>query len=329
MENSILTTLSSINATILSILFGIAGLYFIYIYQITSEAKDKLNELRFEVSQIMRPTHSGGVAEKEYSHDGKVDLNKVKNKISVLTGLFHHQDLKEQFNIQLEERSFSEEEVSSYGHELFGLTGLIQKSYPFEGGSSKRSAYTKEWKKDFTSFTQYLSWIWDTRKYSIIKLMSEFTTIYNKKRDTRHEKTKEDTAKLLKEEGESEPEILNILEQDTRLTPKISVNLAFPVEDFFIRVNKIEGSLISAISAQSSKLEFYHGKFKIKSKGTIFLIFTIYLLTLGILLPLFIHLYWTPPYIKEVQLALLLLSIVPYIYFGLFFLKTIVSLRGL
>jgi hypothetical protein len=53
MEKSILTTIATINATFLSIIFASLSVYFFYAYPKISEYKEQLSDLRLNVSQIM------------------------------------------------------------------------------------------------------------------------------------------------------------------------------------------------------------------------------------------------------------------------------------
>lgn len=311
-DNSILTTLATIHATILSIIFAIMIVFFFYSYQIIDNLTEKLNDLRYQVGQIMSSSdyhQSGNTNISEYIKNGTVDVGKIRS------ALFHLVPA----NIPNASVQTYEGVIKKRGSMLLDLISLLSRTYPYSESSSfsdkgfknlsftsKRIKYDKTWGEDFISLNRYLNWLWETQKPKILDLMSKFEVQYNKEQ---LEKIKSKQAKVLMQKL------------------KIDINFKQIVESFFQKVEFFERNIVPSLREETVKLNLYQNKFKIKEKLSQVIVLSIIILFLGIFLPLFIHLYIKPPYLKHLQMGLLIITTLPYFCFLFLYLSRILKFK--
>jgi hypothetical protein len=329
--NSILTTLASINATVIGILLGVFIALFLYSYQILSQTSDKLNDLRWQVANIMhlktfyKPKE---VNLGEYTNsDGLVNLPKIKVEIfRILTSQIVKNLMQEGTN---EGKLEQKEEVKKLSNSLFGLTYLLSISYPYSNlsiinskgqtifGEPKRIDYDPGWQNDLINTNNFLCWIWRYNKNKCMELILTYRQI-------------------LKEEHLKEILAENKENKSIKREAKINVNLInhiYDIEfekiisDFFEKVIFIEDTIIPQIKDLSFKMNVFEKQFNIKQYSIIILIFSFFMLIVGIFLPLYIYLYWKPPYIKSVELTLLIIYVISYAVPILIFLKKAVGMK--
>jgi len=99
------------------------------------------------------------------------------------------------------------------------------------------------------------------------------------------------------------------------------------ITDFFERVILIQNKITPQIKELSYKLNLFQQRLEIKKYLSLSLIFTLMMLIVGIFLPLFVHLYWNPPYIKTIELLFLIIIVLSYASIILAFLKKALEIK--
>ncbi len=308
MDNSILPILPGIHATILSIIFAVLIVFFFYSEQTTSSLKEEMNDIRTNVSLAM--SHQVQTPLKfdleEYFKGDKLNHPNVEKKLweisSVMASLEitkavpPHPDMKD---------DYIEKTIIESAEEFLGIITVLTYISPYcerprnkEGKLSGisniiRNEYTPEWHQDIIRLNSHLSWLWRTRGDGFTKLVSEYDAISATKNPNQ----------------------------------SIRFNFSSFVADFFTQVQLLETQIIPQLNEKSYKLNFHEKKFKIKTHLTSVFLFAITMLILGIFLPLFVHLYVKHPYIKIIELGLLVISILPYLCILLYYLKKTLELN--
>lgn len=308
MDNSILPILPAIHATILSIIFAVLIVFFFYSYQTVSNLKEQMNDLRTRVAQTM----SGQICSplnfklEEYFKDNTLNHLNIVKKLGELSSVMGSLEITEMVPTHPRmSEDYIEKAIIESAEHLLGIITVLTYIYPYcerpkdangiPTGISDimRKEYTPEWKSDLVRLNSYLSWLWRTRGEGITKLISEYDAISAKK-DTKQ---------------------------------RFRLNFPQYVADFFTQVQFIETQIIPELSEKSHKLNFYENKFEIKTHLIQSFLMAIFILVFGIFLPLFIHLYFKPPYIKQIELTLLIITLLPYLYYLLCYLKKILELE--
>jgi hypothetical protein len=288
MEHSILTTLSAVHATILSIVAAVAITFYFYATEKVDTLNEKLNNAREEIGQLMTlppMARASSIDYLEYLKDGHLDLERVKNRILLLSGVtFAGSEDKTGPNLNLSREQ--------RGDELVDLLSLFSTVNPYAnrlvshppGGwkitGHRRTLYDEKWKRRLLFINSLLSW----NRTAIL----ECVTAYDRQEQKRH-------AAVL-EEGKP-----------------FFVSPAQFAEGFFRRTDAIGSRYLPEIEENSARLTFYQDRFKIKQVTTIVLIAVFALMIVGVILPLILNLYLRPPYLETVQLGLLVVTMLPYL----------------
>ncbi len=312
MDNSILPILPAIHATILSIIFAVLIVFFFYSYQTVSNLKEQMNDLRTKTAQNMihLPYFRPGAKEfkmEDYFKDNTLNLISINQKLSEVSSVMMRLEIIKAMPIphpSMGEDYIEETLVENAKHflEILNLLANISpycekitiegKSIKFLGGA-KRMKYDRKWQRDLISLNGFLSWLWRTKGEEIRKLMSEYDAISAKK-------------------GANQ---------------RVGFTFSQFVSDFFAQVQFIQSQIIPELSEKSYKLNFHENKFKIKTHLIQAFLMAIFILVFGIFLPLFIHLYFKPPYVKQIELVLLIITVLPYLYILLYYLKKTLELE--
>ncbi len=335
MENSILTTLSSIHATVLSILLGALLVYFFFSYQKVSELKELLNDMRLDISQIITTPNKTIIIKKrvlnfnDFTKNDTIDFRKIRDELSNLKLLKIPDDIRK----ELEKSgviSSQKDEVIAIGDRLLDIINILSKSYPYSttmrddklsNNKVKHASkeYDEVWKINLIYNNSYLSWFWRVQKDEILKILTVYNEIFY-----------EEELKSIKESNQkfkkNAPKSINT-EMYSNMLQTLKIDFKFIVEDFFKRVNTIEIDYIPQIKETSNKLDFYLSKFNIKKYLTITFISSFIILIIGVFLPLFIRLYSNHPHLKEIELGLLLFTTLFYCSIVLYFLKKALELK--
>jgi hypothetical protein len=315
MGNSILPILPGINVTILSIIFAVLIGLFFYSCQIVDNLKEQMNDIRTKVAQAMAHQvcflgDTNSFKLEEYYKDDNLNLPKIESKLWELSSVMSNLEIIKkcpQTPPGMGEDYLEKTTIES-AEDLLKIITILTYISPYcerprdkDGklllgvSSILRKEYTPEWHNDIIRLNSYISWLWHTRGDGLTKLMSEYDAI------------------LIKKE------------------PKQTFRFNYPqfVADFFTQVQFIETQIIPELSEKSYKLNFYENKFKIKTHLVFAFIFAIFMLVAGIFLPLYIHLWNERPYIKEIELVLLIITVLSYFCLLLYFLKKTLELKSI
>lgn len=308
MDNSILPILPAIHATILSLIFAVLIVFFFYSYQTVSNLKEQTNDLRTRVAQTMIGQIRSPLKFEleEYFKDNTLNHLNIEKKLWELSSVMGSLEITKMVppHPRMGEDYIEKTIVESAEH-LLGIITVLTYISPYcerpknENGIPTgisniiRKEYTPEWKSDLVRLNSYLSWLWRTRGEGIAKLISEYDAIFAKKH--------------------------------TKL--EFRLNFSKSVADFFTQVQFIETQIIPELNEKSYKLYFYKNKFKIKTRLIQAFLMAVFILVFGIFLPLFIHLYFKPPYIKQIELGLLIITVLPYLCILLYYLKKTLELE--
>ena len=340
MDNSILTTLASINATILGIVFAVLVAFFIYSYQLLSQVKEQLSDLRSSTGQMMHlPTFYkvGAIDYSEYKdQNGLLDLSRIRRELSDLSPVSIPDNMKKRFSEIGIEMTKSDEETKFRATRLLDIINLLSISYPYSERSDidkeslklavepKRLEYDEQWKNDLVSLNGYLSWIWQGRRSEILTLISDYKKIHDAERrnefDAERKKIIDDMKRAGRQMTETEAEGMLAPFRHEILFERI-------ITDFFERVILIQNKITPQIKELSYKLNLFQQRLEIKKYLSLSLIFTLMMLIVGIFLPLFVHLYWNPPYIKTIELLFLIIIVLSYASIILAFLKKALEIK--
>lgn len=304
MNNSILTTLSTIHAAVLSIVAAFMVAFYFYAYEKISNLRTELNDARYQVAQIMSmPPLLGAttLVYHEYFKDGSLDLVKIRDEIFLLSGFAkptgeRHPITKDAGNRLLDILVM----LSSTDPYSDRLTWIDPKRDSFEIGAIKRRDYDPKWKDSLIFLNQILI----LSKPPILSQVAEYAAATKVQNRSSGDDTRE---KLIQQSWFVDAEQM--------------------ATGFFQRVDIIQQYAIPRIEDASYKLRFYEDKFQIKRFTTTVLVLTFSLILLGIFLPLFIQLYLKPPAIEVVQVVLLIVTLVPYLVLVLYGLKKVLELN--
>ncbi len=219
-----------------------------------------------------------------------------------------------------------------------------------------RLEYEAKWKADLISLNGYLSWFWEGRREEILKTVSQYREIHLREEIKQAKELQEKMIRQMKESAHDSNEVQELLqhakefqndtiqrmkksnqENDFYSSVKViddeipyyvtDINYNQIVIDFFNRINFIQRNIIKPIEDYSYKLDFYENKFLIKRHLVFALVFSLIMLFAGIFLPLFINLYWKPPYIKSVEVGFLVGTLLPYFVVLFLFLKQTLEIK--
>lgn len=317
MESNILSILPTIHATIITIVVTVLVAIFMYAYQVMHPIKDKLISLRYQVVTIIgMPIYkSGKFNAYDYIKDRKLDYSKIKNAFSGIN-IFSNIDIEKNYGIKSKlEFNVPLDIIINNSDLILNLITLISFHYPYNCDIDLE--YTREWQEFLFKFNDYLLWYWQANKHGINELLRQREQYEIKEQKEIHEKAlREYIISIEKDGGKvSDKEIENIRKEHHHV---ISFNFAKPVNEFYNKIIFIQENILPQIAENYSKLTLYQNIFKVKSYLSTSLIISIALLFLGVALPLFISIFYKPPFMKTIEL-LLLLTLVPY-FIGLFIL---------
>ena len=340
MDNSILTTLASINATILGIVFAVLVAFFIYSYQLLSQVKEQLSDLRSSTAQMMHlPTFykAGAIDYAEYrDQNGLLDFSRIRRELFDLSPVSIPDNMKKRFSEIGIEMTKSDEETKLRATRLLDIINLLSISYPYSERSDidkgslklavepKRLEYNEQWKNDLVSLNGYLSWIWQGRRAEILTLISDYKKIHDAERRNEFDAARKKIIDDMKRAGRQMTEE----EVEEMLAPfRHQILFERIITDFFERVILIQNKITPQIKELSYKLNLFQQRLEIKKYLSLSLAFTLMMLIVGIFLPLFVHLYWNPPYVKTIELLFLIIIVLSYASIILAFLKKALEMK--
>ena len=327
MENSIMTTLASINATILGIVFAVLVAFFIYSYQQVSLVKEQLNDLRMRVSQVMIPDFMFGFINfAEYvTSDGILDFKRVIRELIELQPVIEPEHIK----------NLSSEKIEEHTTSLIDLIFLLSISYPYsdrgkinqQGGITMAPEptlleYSEKWRNDLLNLNGFLSQFWNNHNNELLRLISDYKKLLTDKQFIAEKSKIMQKMKRAKGENLSASEIEEIIvvyQQDRQFERRVA--------EFFDRVILIKNTFTQQIKDLSYKLNFYENKLLVKEHITVALFVSFIMLIGGVFFPLFTYMYWRPPYIKGLELTILISSTLIYAVAIMWFFKKAIEMK--
>jgi hypothetical protein len=339
MEESVLTTVATIHATILTIIFAVVVIFFFTSYQLFVDLQGKLNDLKQRISQMMSMPILGNQRVqpfitfdfKEYLKDGHLDIKRIEEELFEIGKLatinYYLSNKKDKIGGLDSDKLIEGKEIEKNSRKLLDLIAMLSMSNPYterlslskDGGiimtEHKASEYNEQWANDLFSLNKYLSYIWEERQTEIIFLISKYQENWNKKISTQSEEVVENKGKSREEIDLSLKAWIYGLGQQYKTSEDL-VNL---IKLFFKNVTIIQSDIIPQIKTYSYRLKYYQDEMKVKNKLTSSLIISIIMLIIGILIPLYIKFFnnpplplWTPYY--------LLVTFIPYLLMLLYYL---------
>ena len=306
MDNSILTTLATIHSAILSIVLAATVAFFLYSYEKIQGLQETLNDSRYQVSRLMwmgNLFRTSGIDYFDYVGDEGPDLERIRNELLLLSGTrFSEPDE----NIQsLEELSQEEgdervldllvllSEVDPYSDRLT----LNENGQGSNVGEPQRKKYSLEWKNQLTSLTPILL----IMRTPLLERIARFE------------------ASTLQDQASPAQNIERLRRLGFYTGPQQMAT------DFFQRVERVQQDFIPTIVDRSYKLGFWED-FKIKRVVTGVALFSLFILVMGISVPLYMHFYLNSPYIERIQIGLLIVTMAPYAGIILYALAAVLKL---
>ena len=340
MSNSILTTLASINSTIVGIIFAVLVAFFIYAYQSLTQVKEKLTDLRSTTAKIMNTAiyyQAGSIKYSDYvSENGILDFDRIERELFDISPVTIPEEIRERIINSGMELSSTQDEIKLRATHFLDIINLLSVSYPYSEKSKidkksvavfqepKRFEYHVKWKNDLIRLNGFLAWIWNGRRNEIMKLIRNYSKIEH---DERVKRLETESLKMVQEYKKGGQNI-SAEEAKRRLQPfKHSIDFEKFVSSFFDRVNVVEAQVIPQVKDLSYKLNLFQEKFKVKKYVVLSFVFAVFILVVGVFLPLFVHLYLKKPYVKAIETTLLTATILPYLVIILVFLKKALSIE--
>src|SRR5262249_15650310 len=306
-NKTILTTLASINATILVIVFALLVAFFVYYYPALSQSKEKLSDMRNIIAQTMSMPFYTIVDSKKYSDyfkdGGILDMHRVENELFKIASVRVPEERQRSLIDVGTKPPSLQEEARQRAPRLLEILALLSRSYPYSDKSvmgpqavqgweePQRHAYDEKWRDDLFSVNAYLAWIWLGQKDDILSLMTIYKKIYPEEQAAR---LKQNVLLATRNAGRRMTEA--DVQEQLRPFKNYFENLPFDrmTMEFFERVNFIQQNMIPQIRDLSYKLDFFQKQLGIKKHSTIVIIYIITLLIFGVATPLFVHISYQP-----------------------------------
>ena len=340
MSNTILTTLASINATIVGIIFAVVVAFFIYSYQVLTQVKEQLTDLRITTAKIMNmPVYyqAGSINYSDYvSEDGTLDYDRIRHELFDISPVTIPEGIRQRIINSGIELASTQDEIKTRATHFLDIINLLSVSYPYSEKSKidkksvalslepKRLEYDAKWQNDLISLNGYLAWIWRGRKDEIMKLMYDYKKLDRDERAQRLEAESQKIVQAFQKGGQN----ITAEEAKLRLQPfEYSIDFEKIVSSFFDRVNMVEANVVPQVKDLSYKLNVFQEKFEVKKYVVLSLVFAVFILVVGVFLPMFVHLYFKSPHIRAVEVTLLASTMLPYLVIIIMFLKKALAIE--
>ena len=212
----------------------------------------------------------------------------------------------------MEERNIDEVQITEAGRKILGILGLIMTSYPYSGkgmlhrSNEAPSDFDDAWIEELTQRNNYLTWLWNTYALGLHELMSQYSTLKIKHQQDRiiqqYINQRKDTGIPV-----TQIEIDNI--RRYYHIPRIDYNST--LQEFFTKIKQIQEDIIPKIKENKVVIKTNENQYKIKSMSLWILAVTGLIFIFGIIVPIIINSYISPP--RTVELTILMLTMLPYL----------------
>lgn len=310
MKNTILTNLASINATIVGIIFAVLVAFFIYSYQTVTQVKEQLNDLRKTTAKIMHsPTvyWAGNIKYSDYvTEDKTLDYDRIRKEFLDIN-LTKMTVFGEVWRFPNKPDMATQDEIKDRATHLFDLITMLSVSPPYSEkfNIDKKSLsisphietleYNSKWQKDLINLNGFLVMIWNRNKDGIMKIFLDYKKLNSEKK----------TPEPFDHPADFEKIVLS----------------------FFDRVYLIQANVVPQVKDLSYKLNLFQEKFEVKKYVVLTLVFAIFILVVGVFLPLFVHLYFKTPHKRKMEVALLCATMLQYLIIIIIFLTKALSME--
>jgi len=240
--------------------------------------------------------------------------------------------------LQTDAKQIKKSDIEKRGRETLGLLARVITSYPYlgQGALNKpdRDEVTdyRSWVDDLSDRTSWLSWLWATRHRSLSELMKQYGPIDIQRRKNPHEESFEESLEQMKEKGidvpvELIPRIRRQAEAIQRARETHTLHdhdYGFDLRNVFDKIARVKAQLLPTAQESVETLTKYETKFKLKKRAMWVLSWAVFILVVGITLPMVMNAYAKPPRIKSLELWIFGLTMLPYLI-GLIYLIRVVS----
>ncbi|RDL44673.1 hypothetical protein DN730_09820 [Marinomonas piezotolerans] len=300
MSSPILELLPSIHVTIVGVVAAFFSAFVVFAFQKVQDAEDKKKRVLKGVEEFDTPNkYLGSPATNVRINDGLLNWKECRREVLYRAArMFSDLDKKASHGINIRQSDEpSDQEVKEVVGDLMLMLYYVFTTYPFSGISmvSTRDLNRIEEQKskpfDESRITElqnrinFLKWNWESGRLSIIELAKRYDSI-------RYNEEKEITENLISEmkesfSGEVSENDIEEMVQDIKNRPvTYSSDSVRIITDYFEKVFQYEQRVIPALFEALSEYKMYNERFKIKKWSLIVIKLVIFILTLGVFIPL-------------------------------------------
>lgn len=339
----IVENIPAIHATIVGVAAAFFSAFFIYAYQKVTEAQKNLEKVLKTSKDI--PIQKSAILGGETSlldENGNLDWERCKGLIHKATTILSDLNItRSDTNLStLQEKNHSQT-IIEVVKELNHFFNLFFAHYPMDyqtitttsHATLRTPIHTFDSARYFEILQRIalLGWIWDDSKQSLIQLFDIYDEISQKEyldgilADIDRQISELDKTS---QNYQLEVEKLNLLKQQTYNFVK-KMKLSDVLINFFERIEVYRTQVMPALRETLNEFETFNDQFKIKKLTKYFLYTTIYIIVLGIIIPLILFQFITNIgngynwIISYIEYFLLLSSFAPYFLVLVYFLKKI------
>lgn len=339
----IVENIPAIHATIVGVAAAFFSAFFIYAYQKVTEAQKELDKA-LETAKNVSTLNSASLVGKTSLLDKNENLEWKKCRILIheaTTILSVLNITRSNTNSPAFHQKNDNQEVIRIVNELNHFFHLFFTNYPMNIESivstSQSSLENPTHTFDSIRYSEigdritYLSWTWDTSQQSLIQLFDIYDQIIQQENQN---KMQSEINKSISQLDRSFP---NYQEVETRIRLQWQdiynsfnqIRYTPILMNFFERIQVYQTQVMPTLKETLNEFETFNDQFKIKKLTKYFLYTTIYIIVLGIIIPLILFQFITNIgngynwIISYIEYFLLLSSFAPYFIVLVYFLKKI------
>jgi hypothetical protein len=320
----ILEALPAIHATLIGIVGALYSVFVMYGYQKIQEANDVFRELIAWVEKYTSPSHYIG-----FDNPSLIDKNgglswegirKTLKKAKSIFPMYEGRSIGETIESQ------DDEVVVEACHEFINMLYVVSVSYPFSGKpivqsaenlsidvrNKKEDAFTEERLLSVRRIVVELMIFWGRHSDSVLELASRCEEVEGRKEldalSRMHEPMLQKIAAMGYADKAAELRVQHV-------RPREKFGYSRIIVDFFERIKGFETEVVPKLDASLRVLRLYSGRFKIRERSKIMLFVGGAILFFGVIVPLLLlhaNSAWQQPWNRNLDVALLVLTMAPY-----------------
>lgn len=339
----IVENIPAIHATIVGVAAAFFSAFFIYAYQKVTEAQKELDKA-LETAKDVSTLNSASLVGKTSLLDknGNLDWKKCRRLIHEATTILSVLNItRSNTNSPTFHEKNDNQEVIRIVNELNHFFRLFFINYPMNVESivstSQSPLENLTHTFDSTRYSEigdritYLSWIWDTSQQSLIQLFDIYDQIIQQENQN---KMQSEINKSISQLDRSLPNYQEV-ENRIRLQWQDIYNSFNQIRNthllmnFFERIQVYQTQVMPSLKETLNEFETFNDQFEIKKLTKYFLYTTIYIIVVGIIIPLILFQFMTNIgndynwIISFIEYFLLFASFAPYFIVLVYFLKKI------